>query len=238
MIDWAQQRVLIIAPHPDDEAIGCGGLISRVKRAGGQAFVLWGTIADIRDFSATGQSTSDQRRREMQAAQAFWPLDGCHLAFSGAHYNLRLDTVAVTELIELMERGDHPLSLTTLQPTIVAIPDPRSYNQDHAALGGAAVSALRPGPNTYRHQPELVLVYEEVGDLWNADQLTAPRNFFVELDGADISRKIAGLRVHRSQWRDHPHTRSEEALRGLAAVRGAQSGHLWAEAYQCLRWRA
>ncbi|MBF6240494.1 PIG-L family deacetylase [Nocardia otitidiscaviarum] len=59
--------MLIIAPHPDDEAIGCGGLISRVTRDGGEVFVLWMTIADIRDYSATGLSTADKRRTEMAA---------------------------------------------------------------------------------------------------------------------------------------------------------------------------
>ncbi|MET8428710.1 PIG-L deacetylase family protein [Nocardia sp. NPDC004860] len=237
-MDWARQRVLIIAPHPDDEAIGCGGLISRVKREGGEVFVLWLTIADIRDFSEAGQSTAEQRRHEMQAAHMFWPLDGSHLALPGAAYNLRLDAMAQADLVDLIERGDHPLSLSTLAPTVVAFPDPSSYNQDHAAVGSAVVTVLRPGPNTYRHQPDLVLMYEEVGDSWSKHQFVAPRNYFVELTTDDLDRKIAGLRVHTSQWRERPHTRSETVLRGVAAVRGAQCGTQWAEAYCCYRWRA
>ncbi|MEC3915523.1 PIG-L deacetylase family protein [Nocardia sp. CDC160] len=237
-VDWARHRVLIVAPHPDDEAIGCGGLISRVKREGGQVFVLWMTIADIRDFSPTGLSTAEQRRSEMTQAQSFWPLDGCHLALPGDCYNLRLDTVAVGDLVDLLERGDNPLSLSALRPTLIAIPDPTSYNQDHAATGSAAVSALRPGPDCYRHQPELVLIYEEVGDVWTGSQTAQAHNFFVTLTAEDLDRKIEGLRVHDSQWRDHPHTRSENALRGLAAVRGAQCGTNWAEAYRCMRWRS
>lgn len=236
-MDWAQQRVLIIAPHPDDEAIGCGGLISRVIRDGGEVFVLWLTIADIRDFSDTGQSTAQQRRDEMRAAQAFWPLNGSHLALPGAAYNLRLDAMAQADLIDLIERGDHPLSLSALSPTVVAFPDPSSYNQDHAAVGAAVVTALRPGPDTHRRQPDLALMYEEVGDSWNKQQVVAPRNFFVELTTDDLDRKIAGLRVHASQWRDEPHTRSEAALRGMAAVRGAQCGSPRAEGYYCARWR-
>ncbi|MEV6071283.1 PIG-L deacetylase family protein [Nocardia sp. NPDC052001] len=235
LVDWSRQRVLIIAPHPDDEAIGCGGLISRVTHHGGQVFVLWGTIADIADFTATGHSTADQRRQEMAAAQAFWPLDGHHLALPGDHYNLHLDTIARADLIDLIERGDHPLALANLRPTVVAIPDPSSYNQDHAALGTAAISALRPGPDTYRPQPDLILIYEEVGDPWTAGAPVITPEFFLALTDTDLDRKIAGLRLHQSQWRSQPHTRSEHALRGLAAVRGAQSGHQWAEAYHCIR---
>ncbi|MFE3757923.1 PIG-L deacetylase family protein [Nocardia tengchongensis] len=236
-MDWAQQRVLIIAPHPDDEAIGCGGLISRVTREGGEVFVLWLTIADIRDFSQEGRSTAQQRRHEMQAAHTFWPLRGSHLALPGAAYNLRLDAMAQADLIDLIERGDHPLSLSTLAPTVIAFPDPSSYNQDHAAVGAAAITALRPGPDAHRRQPGLALMYEEVGDTWTTQPVIAPRNFFVELTTDDLDRKIAGLRVHASQWRDEPHTRSETALRAMAAVRGAQCGSRFAEAYYCARWR-
>ncbi|MEU1204664.1 PIG-L deacetylase family protein [Nocardia sp. NPDC005825] len=236
-MNWSQQRVLIIAPHPDDEAIGCGGLISRVIREGGEVFVLWLTIADIRDFSPAGRSTAQQRRHEVQAAHTFWPVDGSHLALPGAAYNLRLDAMAQADLIDLIERGDHPLSLSTLAPTVIAFPDPGSYNQDHAAVGAASVTALRPGPDTHRRQPALALMYEEVGDTWTKQAVVAPRNFFVELTTDDLDRKIAGLRVHASQWRDEPHTRSEAALRGMAAVRGAQCGTSFAEAYYCARWR-
>ncbi|WP_167490931.1 PIG-L deacetylase family protein [Nocardia terpenica] len=237
MIDWARHRVLVIAPHPDDEAIGCGGLLSRITHAGGRAFVLWMTIADIRDYSAAGLSTSDQRYHELRAAAEFWPLTGWHLARPGTD-NLRLDTVARHDLVDLIERGDHSVTLSELRPTVVAIPDPTSYNQDHAAVAAAALTALRPGPGLYRHQPELVLTYEQVGDCWNGQSHTSTPTFFVELTPADLDRKIAGLRLHESQWRDHPHTRSETAIRGLAALRGAQTGVDSAEAYRCLRLRA
>ncbi|TKK90354.1 hypothetical protein FDA94_04930 [Herbidospora galbida] len=43
-INWADQRTLILAPHPDDEVIGCGGLISRISEAGGQGHVMYLTI--------------------------------------------------------------------------------------------------------------------------------------------------------------------------------------------------
>ncbi len=237
-MDWSKHQLLVVAPHPDDEAIGCGGLINRVNRAGGQVFVLWMTIADIRDFSDAGLSTAEQRRREMAAAADFWPLAGWHLALPDPQYNLRLDTVPQGELIDLIERGNHPLSLADLRPTAVAIPDPASYNQDHAAAATAAVCALRPGPNKHRHQPDLVLGYEEIGDDWTGHVVAANPTFYVQLTAADLDRKIDGLRLHASQWRNHPHTRSEQALRGLASVRGAQSGYPWAEAYRCLRWRS
>jgi N-acetylglucosamine malate deacetylase 1 len=236
MIDWSRQRVLIIAPHPDDEVLGCGGLISRVKRAGGEVFVLWVTAADIADFSPAGRSTLRQRLDEIAATAKYWPLDGWHLALPGQQYNLRLDSLPRGTLIDLLERSEHGLTLDALRPTVIIGPDPTSYNQDHQAVAEAMTSALRPGPETLRHQPSLVLAYEQVADAWTS-QTPVPRTVFVELAVEDINRKIEALRLHASQWRDHPHTHSETALRGMAAVRGAQSGYPHAEAFGCLRWR-
>ena len=57
-VDWSRQRVLVLAPHPDDEVLGCGGLMSRVKDAGGEVYVHFLTVGDTADFSAAGLSTA------------------------------------------------------------------------------------------------------------------------------------------------------------------------------------
>jgi len=234
--DWSRQRVLVIAPHPDDELIGCGGLMSRIKREGGEVHVLYVTVADTPDFSAAGVSTADERLREIKLTAEFYPLDSYHLALPGEQYHLKLDNLPRGELMALLERPEHPLSIPVLKPTVVITPDITSYNQAHKAMAHATISALRPGPDALRHQPSLVLMYEEVADGWSGEQVPN-RNFFVELTGTDLDRKIEALKLHASQWREHPHTRSELAFRSLAAVRGVQSGRPYAEAFHCLRWR-
>lgn len=234
MIEWADQRLLVIAPHPDDELLGCGALINRVKRSGGQVFVLFLTVGDTRDYSAAGHSTMGEREREIDDVVKLLGIDGHHLALPGEEYHLRLDALPRQRLIDVIER-DGPLSIAEVRPTVVAIPDLTSYNQDHRAVADAAVTALRPGPADDRHQPAAVLMYEEVADGWSAEAVP-PRDFHVAVDPVDLDRKIEGLRRYASQWRAHPHTRSEKALRALAAVRGVQCGADLAEAFHCLRF--
>ncbi|MBF6354788.1 PIG-L family deacetylase [Nocardia higoensis] len=234
---WSEQRVLIIAPHPDDEVLGCGGLIGRIKREGGQVHVLYVTAGDVADFSPAGRSRKEEKFREIEKVAEFLGLDGWHLALPDGVYNLRLDTVARSQLVDLLERPGHPLALPTLKPSVVLSPDPTSYNQDHQAVASAVFTALRPGPDIFRHQPVVVATYEEVADSWSGQPALA-RNVFVQLTGDDVDGKVAAMELYASQRRGHPHTRSEVALRGLAAVRGAQSGYQYAEAFHCLRWRA
>jgi LmbE family N-acetylglucosaminyl deacetylase len=236
MIDWESQRLLVVAPHPDDELLGCGGLINRVKRAGGQVFVLFLTVGDTRDYSVAGGSTEDEREREIEEVAKFFGLDGHHLTLPGAEFHLKLDRLPRQRLIDILER-DAPLSIAEVRPSVVLIPEISSYNQDHRAVAHAAITALRPGPTAERHQPSMVLGYEEVADGWSGESVS-PRDFYVSLDPIDLDQKIEGLRRYASQWRPHPHTRSEEALRALAAVRGGQCGERFAEAFHCLRLTA
>ncbi|PKV79526.1 LmbE family N-acetylglucosaminyl deacetylase [Nocardia fluminea] len=239
-IDWGAQRALVIAPHPDDEVIGCGGLISRIKREGGQVHVLYAVVDDLIEYSKAGHSSTAQRLAEITRVAEFFPLDAWQPGLVGQGATLRLDTMAQTEIVDLLEgRPTHQMALPVLRPTVVLSPEITSYNQDHAAIARATLTALRPGPDASRWQPPLVLAYEEPADGWSgATVAAASRNFFVELTADDLDRKIAALKLHGSQWREHPHTRSEDALRGLAAVRGAQSGFAYAEAFACLRWRS
>jgi LmbE family N-acetylglucosaminyl deacetylase len=234
MIDWQDQRVLIFAPHPDDEVIGCGGLISKVKDDGGQVFVQFVTLGDTRDVSVAGMSTADQRMSEIDRVAGVLKYDDWDIALRGSQYHLRLDAMAQMDLIGLLE-SDGRLSLRAVEPTVVLLPSPLSYNQDHRAVADAALTALRPVGTEDRTAPRVVAVFEEVADQWTPHGAPPP-NLFIALDEACLEDKIAAMRCYASQVRPHPHTRSLEALRTMAVVRGAHSGVAYAEAYQCVRW--
>ncbi|MET8800843.1 PIG-L family deacetylase [Nocardia sp. NPDC004568] len=110
-IDWRQQRVLVIAAHPDDEVIGSGGLISRVKREGGQVHVLYAAIDDLVEYSPAGGSTARQRWAEIEQVAEF-------------RRTLRLDASPRAELVDLLEgRPEHGVALLVLRPTVVVAPE-------------------------------------------------------------------------------------------------------------------
>lgn len=239
-VDWRRQRTLVIAPHPDDEVIGCGGLISRIKREGGEVHVMYMAVDTIDEYSAAGRSTSQQKLAELDRVAQYLAFDSFTVVDVDKGSTLRLDGVDRARLVDLLERrlAGRP-SIPELEPTVVLAPEITSYNQDHEAITRAVLTALRPGQPARRHQPALVLTYEQVADFWSGAAVpAAQRNVFVELTADDVDTKLAALGMYASQSRPHPHTRSEEALSGLAAVRGAQSGYAWAEAFHCLRLRA
>ncbi|MEY9214151.1 PIG-L family deacetylase [Thermobifida halotolerans] len=235
-IDWSRERILILAPHPDDETLGCGGLMRRAKDMGAEVYIQFMTVGDTADNSARGLSTADERCGEVKEVAEFFGWDGWDFAFPGDRYHLKLDTVSRFELANAIERNS-PLSVAELQPTTVIAPHRTSYNQDHQVTAEAVHTALRPSNNRLRHHPRLVLAYEEAADQWRYDA-TPPPNFFVELTEAQLDAKIKAMHLYGTQTHEHPHTRSDLTLRSLAALRGMHAGVSFAEAYHMMRWLA
>ncbi|MDA0565897.1 PIG-L family deacetylase [Streptomonospora sp. S1-112] len=234
MFDWSQQRLLVIAPHPDDETLGCGGLMHKAKAAGAQVYVQFLTVGDTADVSAKGFSTATERVAEVKEVADYFRWDDWHIAYPGDEFHLRLDALPRFELANTIEKAS-PISIAAVEPTVVLAPHRTSYNQDHQAAAEAVLTALRPSNAGRRHHPGLVLAYEEAADQWRDQAVCAP-NALVELTEADVEAKLAGMRLYGSQVHDHPHTRSELTLRSLAVLRGMQGGVAFAEGYHAMRW--
>lgn len=235
MVELEGRRMLVVAPHPDDEVIGCGGTISRAKEQGAEVFVLFVTVGETSDLSGAGPSTAQDRMQEVHAVADYLDFDGYAVAFEGSRYHLQLDDMPQHTLIgEIEDRS--PMSIQALEPDIVLLPRIDSYNQDHRAVSHAVMSALRPTGGHHNHQPPCVWVYEEAADQWNPGSSTTP-NVYVSLDESHLDRKFHALKLYDTQYRESPNPRSVPVLAGLAALRGSQSGTPLAEAFQCLRFR-
>lgn len=229
MFNFRGKKLLVISPHPDDEIIGCAGLIQRVKQEGGQVFLLFFTVADTKDFSASGLSTEAERKDEIQKVADLFGYDAFDVAFPGDKYHLQLDTVSQKNLINSIER-ESKVSLEKIKPDIIAFPTESSYNQDHRAVAKATIAALRPAPSKFKHLPPLTLIYEEPADNWSNISKSSP-NFFIPLTEEMINKKEQGLRLYSSQYRESPSIRSAEAINALAILRGAECGQKYAEAF-------
>lgn len=231
---FKKERLLVIAPHPDDEVIGCGGLIARVKEEGGKVFVLFLTVGGTKDYTKGKRRliSGNVRIKEIEKVAKFLKFDSWHLAFPGDDYHLKLDQLPQRDLIEAIENS--PISLNKTRPTIIAFPTPYSYNQDHRVTAQAVFSAARPMPQEFKHLVPTVLAYEEPQDRWSQDREDSP-NFFVNLGERHIKTKIKALKLYKSQFREGTHPRSPHTIETLAKLRGVQVGTQTAEAFFCYR---
>ena len=215
------QRLLVIAPHSDDEVLGCGGLISKIKNEGGKVFVLIFNLGFEKDDTKESQ---EKRKNEVREAMNVLKVDDYHLVHDQPDNNRDLDIEPLHSLIEVIENTSN-VSLEKIAPTIVAIPTIFSHHQDHVHVHHACIAALRPISTPVSN---IVLSYEAPEhSRWSASGVFEP-NLFVEIDDV-IENKIVAFNKYQSQIR--PGGRDADNIRNQAKYRGQEVGKNLCEAF-------
>ncbi|MCA8959574.1 MAG: PIG-L family deacetylase [Planctomycetes bacterium] len=227
----SQQRLLVIAPHADDETIGCGGLIAKMKDLGGEVYVMVMTVGDLDHYDGREGKTSGQTRAdELAAAMDVLGVDEHEIVMHSNEWHLRLDGMPRRDLVNLFER-EAKLSIDNVQPTMLAIPAP-SFNQDHVAVYEAAITASRPHLADMKPFCRMILVADSPQLAWNPNAFKPNVHFDIT---RYLDKKLEAYSKHESQQRPSPHMGSLDSLRLLAEWRGREISVEAAEAYQCLR---
>ena len=215
------EKLLVIAPHSDDEILGCGGLISKIKKEGGKVFVL---IFNLGFEKNDTKESQDKRKQEVKEAMNALKVDDYHLVHEKADDNRDLDVEPLHSLIEVIESTSN-VSLEKISPTIVAIPTIFSHHQDHVHVHNACIAALRPISTPVS---SVVLSYEAPEhSRWSSSGVFEP-NFFVEIDDV-IENKIVAFNKYQSQIR--PGGRDADNIRNQAKYRGQEVGKNLCEAF-------
>lgn len=232
-MDLQNQTLLIVAPHPDDEILGCGGLIQKIKRDGGKVYVLFMTVGDTTEYSQHGKSTRLERLKEIEQAAKYLDYNDYDIAFDGNEYHLRLDMLAQKDVIAKIEHESR-VSLNNVKPTIVATPYVHDYNQDHRSTTQAVFSAARPVPPSQKPFQYMVLGYEcvSIADWWDSPRMI---NTYLPLSDEELETKISALSLYTTQVRMGYHARSLHSIKTLAYFRGLHISQKAAEAFYSYR---
>ncbi len=224
--------VWIAAPHADDEALGCGGVIAAARARGAQVYVLFLTVSGYAPLDAGAVSSHDERMRELETAMKIARVSACDVLFENGKHHCYLDTVPVKELLDWLERGSE-CSYRKLQPDVVLLPSGLHSHQDHRRAHEAMMALVRVNPVDNGHS-RLILEYEIPGMCLPGCASFQP-NVYVPLTKAELDAKCEMFGCYRSQLAPPPHARSEHAIRALAAYRGVEAGCLQAEAFRLVR---
>lgn len=224
------QNILIVAAHPDDEVLGCGGTIARHVDCGDNVFILIAAEgATSRGMIRNTESFSDTLSILKNAANNSARILGAsQIEFLDFPDN-RLDTVPLLDLIKQIE-----IKIDTFRPHTVYVHHSGDVNIDHQRLHEAVVTACRPVPG---HSVSRLLSYEVPSSTeWQppGSKPSFQPNWFVDVS-AYWDKKISSLREYSCEMRPWPHPRSIESVEHLARWRGSQVGVHAAEAFYLLR---
>jgi LmbE family N-acetylglucosaminyl deacetylase len=222
MID--ARTVLVVAAHPDDEALGCGGTIARLSAEGSHVHLLF--VADGVNARGSAEGAVLQRRSMAEkAAVAVGASAPTYLDFP----DNRLDSIDLLDLIQAIE--EHA---ARVRPELVFTHSPTDLNVDHRLCAQAVLTAFRPTPG---QSARSILAFEVPSSTeWSFGSVPGafePNAFFDISD--HLPAKLAALREYEEEMRAFPHPRSMEAVEALARWRGATVGVAAAEAFMMLR---
>lgn len=223
-----KRKILVVAPHADDETLSMGGTIARYRSEG----------HDVRVAIMTGPGDKPH---------PLWPIDSWDVVRNEAclamkqlgepeivFYNLPAVTLVDGPVFEVNKVVAE--AITTYAPNELYIPYYHDLHQDHRAISYAALVAAR-GYNASGKSIELIAMYETPTEtnLFHASLApTFDPNFHVRIDGF-LSSKLAAWAEYKSQHQEGYTPRSPAALEAMAKVRGAHVGIEAAEAFMVLR---
>ena len=222
-------KILVFAPHPDDEVLGCGGTIAKHVMHTDEVFVCIATCGHPPIFN-------DDLMKEKGWPHTLYPEIKKAHDLLGVKQTYFLDCPSAD--LESVKRFDLNGRLINLiqeiKPEIVYIPHFGDMQKDHTLLAEAIMVAVRP---KYEHRVNCVLAYETLSETeWNIPHAT---NCFIPNVYVDISeflqKKKDALSCYKSQLGAFPDPRSLDAVESLAKLRGSTMGAGAAESFMLVR---
>jgi len=215
-------KVLVVAVHPDDETIACGGTLLKHKTNGDEIHWLICTETNKEqnpDFYET-------REKEIIAVRDYFKFDSVH--------NLRLLSTKVDEYTDSERVGKISEVVSTIRPNIIYLPFRSDIHSDHRYIFEAAYSCTK----SFRYPfVKKVLMMEAPSETEFA--LSLPSQSFIPNVFNDITdyidMKVEITKIFESEIGEHPFPRSEGTIRALAAYRGSTCGCSAAESFMLLK---
>lgn len=218
-------NVLVIASHPDDEVLGCGGTIARHAARGDSVRILiLGEGATARFSSENDIVSGATNELEKQARESAARLGVEEISFCGLPDN-RFDSLDLLDVVKHIEAA-----VVGFAPEVVYTQSGGDLNIDHSVTFRATLTAVRPMQTC----PVKELYSYEIPSSteWAFGQIAPAFSGDYFVDVADfMEQKLSALEVYDGELHDFPHPRSSEGVETLAKVRGMSVGMLAAEAF-------
>ena len=219
------KKVLIVAAHPDDEILGCGGTIKKLISSGNCIYVLFLTDGESSRNNKDIKKNINNRKECAKNALNFL---GCQELFFANFHDNQMDTIRLLKIVQYLEG-----IIKEIEPEIIYTHSPCDLNIDHAKTHQAVITACRPLQTSPVKQ---IFTFEiSSSSEWNFSQneyLFKP-NWFEDISPF-IDDKIKAINFYQNELRSWPHPRSVKAIKNLSIYRGATIAVDYAEAFNLI----
>jgi len=222
--------VIVIAAHPDDEVLGCGGTIAKHVRDGDEVHVLI-----LAEGITSRDATRDHEGRFDDIVSLRNMANEAHKILGSNSINLmdfpdnRMDSVDLLDIIKVVEN-----EINKRKPEIIYTHHSNDLNIDHCITNQAVFTACRPQPDT---TVKKIYCFEVPSSTeWQSPMAEGAfmPNTFVNISDT-LVKKLEALKAYKSEMKLWPHSRSIKAVEHLSCWRGASVGFEAAEAFMLTR---
>ncbi len=213
-----KNKILIVAAHPDDEILGCGGTIIKLKEES-EINVIFMTDG----VSARGKHAKKKLIRRKKCERLFKYLKINKPIFFNLPDN-QMDKVPLLKIVKKVEN-----KITKFKPDTIFTHYSECLNIDHKITYQAVLTACRPLKNS---PVKKILSFEILSSTeWSKNKNKAfDPNYFIDITKA-IEGKINALKFYKEELREYPHSRSLKGVKALARFRGISCGKNYAEGF-------
>lgn len=225
--DLKNAKLLVVAAHPDDEILGCGGTVARLVKAGWEVYsLILGEGVTSRASESENEGTENALDNLKRNARSAMHVLGVRDLFLHQFPDNRFDEVALLDIIQVIEKY-----IDQLQPQVVFTHALADLNIDHQRVHQAVLTATRPMQDT---KVKEVYTFETLSSTeWNYPVSFVP-DTFVDITST-LSQKLDAMSSYISELRDYPHPRSLIGIQKNAEVWGMKTGRQAVEAFQTVR---
>ncbi|WP_263820701.1 PIG-L deacetylase family protein [Salinibacter sp.] len=221
--------ILVVAAHPDDEVLGCGGTIVRRAEEGCDVHIAIlgeGITSRYEDRDEADQELVESLKETSREVGAFL---GAEEVYLRSFPDNRFDTVPLLEVVKTIES-----LIDEIEPETVYTQHGGDLNIDHNIVYRATLTATRPMADC---PVQRVYAYEVASSTeWAFQEFSPPfrPNTFVDVEST-LEKKVKAMQMYDSEARPYPHPRSPKSLRAIAQNWGRTAGLQAAEAFELVR---
>lgn len=223
-----KKKILVLAAHPDDETIGCGGTILKHILSNDKVFCIYFTDGVGARKNKNNKKEINERKKSAKKAEKIlgfrWMEKYC-----GFFPDNELDKVSLLKIIKIIEKIKKIVS-----PDIIYTHCPYDLNIDHQKIAEATITAFRPQD---KEKWKKILTYEipsSTDYAYHKNKKNFSPNYFVDISKYWLKKKKA-LLAYKRELKKFPNSRSLKGIENLANFRGSQNGLKKAEAFQIIK---
>lgn len=218
------QKALIVALHPDDETLGCGGTLLKHKVLGDE--IHWMICTEVKEEDGFSSERVQRRNAEIDKVANLYQFDGVYrLGFS----TMQVDQYSVSELV-----GKVSAVINQVQPTVLYLPFKSDVHSDHRVMFEAVYSCTKSFRYPFIKKIYMMETLSETDFALSTKEDSFVPNVFVDITDF-FAQKLEIMRVFESEIGEHPFPRSLRNLEALATLRGATAGCEYAESFMLLK---